>query len=101
MSKRLLILYSLTLGSLIITGCSTKNDTPHENGYTYHAIYFGQGLSSDFKQGIRDGCETARGIYTKSHKRFNNNIDYYNGWFLGRNKCRHLLKVDENGDLIL
>jgi hypothetical protein len=73
----------------------------HLTGYTYHGIYFGKHLSDTYKYGIRDGCETSRGVYTKSHHLFNSDNDYYNGWFIGRNRCRELLQIDENGDLIL
>ena len=48
-----------------------------------------------YKAGINDGCTTAKGNYKKSHKRFNTYTDYKDGWFLGRNRCKHLLVVDE------
>jgi hypothetical protein len=86
---------------LLISGCHSKKPAKKREVYTYRKISFGKHLSSAYKHGIRDGCETSRGIYTKSHRLFNNNIDYYNGWFSGRNRCRHLLKINENGDLIL
>jgi hypothetical protein len=92
----------LLSGILLFTGCNSSHSTPaHKEGYYYRGIFFGKNLSSPFKRGIRDGCETSRGVYTKSHKLFNQNIDYYNGWFKGRNKCRNLLRIDSNGDLIL
>ena len=99
-----LILNTFTTGVfLFLTACTPSSR--HEmfrpkSGYQYSGIYFGKHLSPLLKRGIDDGCETAKGFYTKSHTLFNNEIDYYNGWFLGRNKCRHLLKLDENGDLI-
>ncbi len=85
----------------LITGCGSSKHLSHSKEYYYHNIYFGRGLSTDFKKGIQDGCETSRGVYTKSHKAFNNSNDYHNGWFTGRNKCRGLLKIDEDGNLIL
>ncbi len=42
---------------------------------------------SIYKRGYQDGCKTAHGNYSKSHTLFNNNLDYHEGWFTGRNKC--------------
>jgi hypothetical protein len=72
-----------------------------KGGYTYRGVSFGRHLSALSKKGINDGCDTARGVYTKSHTLFNQTDDYYEGWFIGRKRCRNLLKIDENGDLIL
>jgi hypothetical protein len=84
----------------MITACTSRTIPPEEGGYYHQGIYFGANLTRSYKKGIRDGCKTARGFYTKSHYLFNNNSDYANGWFLGRNRCRGLLKINENGDLI-
>lgn len=89
MAKSIFFVASLSL----FTACTSDQLPIHENGYYYNDIFFGINLSSDYQKGIRDGCTTAKGNYTKSHRLFNNNHDYNNGWFLGRNKCRHLLVV--------
>jgi hypothetical protein len=91
----------LSASILLLSGCNSGESAKKRETYIYRGISFGKHLSPAYKHGIRDGCETSRGLYTKSHRLFNNNIDYYNGWFTGRNRCRHLLKIDENGDLIL
>lgn len=93
-----LTIFGLTI---LLTSCANRSSADPKKSYTYRGIVFDGSFSADAKAGIRDGCETARGVYTKSHNRFNNSNDYYNGWFLGRNKCRKLLRIDENGDLIL
>lgn len=85
----------------LLGACHTKQLPPSKGGYKYHNIYFGSHLTMHYKEGIQDGCNTAKGIYTKDHWLFNNSNDYNHGWFLGRNKCRKLLKIDKNGDLIL
>ena len=89
----------LTTATFFLLAC---NNTPSNipDGFYYHHIYFGRSLTTMRKEGIKDGCETARGFYTKSHWNFNNRPEYYKGWFLGRKKCRHLLRIDDNGDLI-
>jgi hypothetical protein len=78
-----------------LTGCSPEKKSVHETGYYHSGIYFGKKFSVNYQQGIADGCSTSKGVYTKSHTLFNND-DYYNdGWFLGRNKCRHLLVIED------
>ncbi len=83
-------------GSLLLFNACSPNEAPvNEGGYYHSGIYFGTNFPSNYKKGIQDGCTTAKGNYKKSHWLFNNNKDYNNGWFLGRNRCRHLLVVDD------
>lgn len=80
---------------LIITGCGTSKVPVSQGGFYHSDIYFGSHFSSPYQQGIADGCTTSKGDYKKSHTLFNNNRDYNSGWFLGRNRCRHLLIIRE------
>jgi len=61
---------------IIISGCSHEPSFQISNNDIY-------------KKGYDDGCKTANGIYTKNHKLFNDNLDYHEGWFSGRQKCNH------------
>jgi len=85
----------------IFNACTPSTIPKNEGGFYDNGIYFGQNLSSSYQKGIQDGCRTSKGAYTKSHLKFNKNQEYNDGWFLGRKKCKYLLKIDENGDLIL
>ncbi len=85
----------LFLALFVISACSQKEIPVDEGGYYYSGIYFGSNFSKASQKGIKDGCSTAKGTYTKSHWSFQNNKEYADGWFLGRNKCRHLLIIDE------
>jgi len=79
------------------TGCTSAKIPVSEEGYYHSGIYFGKQHFSDiYEKGIKDGCTTAKGYYAKSHTLFNNNKDYHDGWFLGRNKCRNLLAIEKN-----
>ena len=40
-----------------------------------------------FQQGAKDGCDTAKGEYTKDHSAFKQDQQYNDGWFYGRKKC--------------
>ena len=77
------------------TGCSPKKEPAPQRGYYHSGIYFGKNFSANYQQGIADGCTTSKGVYTKSHTLFNNDQNYNNGWFLGRNRCKHLLVIED------
>ena len=85
----------------LFLGCSSQQVPESQGGFTHSGIYFGKNFTPRYQQGIVDGCTTSKGKYTKSHQLFNSDIDYNNGWFLGRKRCKKLLKLDENGDLVL
>jgi len=86
---------------LLLQACSQKKISPAQGGYYYNGIYFGSHFTMHYKDGIEQGCITAKGSYKKDHWLFKHSKDYKTGWFLGRNRCRHLRKIDENGDLVL
>ena len=96
---RLQITFLLFL--VFFSACSTSSTPLAKENFYHCGIYFGTNLTPNAKKGIIDGCKTSKGIYAKSHTLFNNNNAYYNGWFLGRKKCKKLLKIDKNGELIL
>lgn len=85
----------------LFTGCKPNHLPPSKGGFTHSGIYFGAHFTDIYKKGVKDGCKTSKGKYTKSHWSFQNKQDYVDGWFLGRNRCKDLLKINKNGDLIL
>ncbi|MEA1953501.1 MAG: hypothetical protein U9O24_03830 [Campylobacterota bacterium] len=92
-----LIKSTIVIGSfLLLNGCGPSNVPEKEGGYYHNNIYFGKDLSPSYKKGIKDGCTTSNGRYKKSHYLFNNDIKYSDGWFIGRNKCRHLLVLESD-----
>jgi hypothetical protein len=94
--------YILSITALLLFNACTSAEIPEsDGGFYYNEIYFGQNLSPSTQKGISDGCQTAKGKYTKLHSKFNQNNEYNNGWFLGRKRCSHLLKIDDKGDLLL
>jgi len=88
----------LMLGTtlLVLENCGASRVSASQGGFTHSGIYFGKHFPADYQQGIADGCTTAKGYYEKSHTLFNTSLDYNNGWFLGRKRCRHLLVIEEN-----
>ena len=96
MSYKKTIKIILSIITVSLFSACTSNQVPiSEGGYYYSNVYFGTNFPRNYKKGIRDGCTTAKGTYKKSHWLFNNNNDYNNGWFLGRNRCKHLLVIED------
>ena len=85
------------IGSVLfyLTGCSSGKESVNQYGYHHSGIYFGKNFSANYQQGIMDGCTTSKGRHTKSHTLFNNDQNYHDGWFLGRNRCKHLLIIGD------
>ena len=75
MTKTTLILVSV-LGGLILAGCGNSD-----------AVHAPISKSPTFLQGQHDGCETAKGEYTKNSDLFQADEEYHNGWFYGRQQC--------------
>jgi len=94
--KKFISLLFMGCTSFYIIGCGEKSHSSVKDGYYHNGIYFGKNFPGTYKRGIRDGCTTAKGTYKKSHKLFNNDQHYNDGWFLGRNRCRHLLVIEND-----
>ncbi len=84
--KILLTTTSIAIG-LLLTAC-TSSGVSLENAYIYNDINFGSDRDTSFKHGVRDGCRTSDGDYTKDHNLFNNNASYKVGWEDGRLQCK-------------
>ncbi len=79
----------------IINGCGNNNKLDLGNCgdgyYCYKNINFGKTRGADYEKGIRDGCTTAEGEFTKDYSMSSSSKDYYDGWILGRSKCKQKL----------
>jgi len=88
----------LTLGSLfftstvLFTGCNEVPDLDGVSSSTGDFIYKGHDFGADrdveYKQGVKDGCKTSSGDYTKNHALFNGENNYHAGWEHGRLHCK-------------
>ena len=82
----------------ILVGCSNSSNPAlslencGKNGnFCYKGINYGPVKSEMFKRGIKDGCRTAEGFFTKNYYLSSSNKDYYNGWIEGRSHCKQIL----------
>ena len=59
--------------------------------FCYNHINFGKSRGKDYEAGIKDGCKTGEGTFTKDYSMSSSSKDYYDGWILGRSKCKQIL----------
>ena len=78
----------LSIGSILIFSACVGSPKVGKNDFVYKGYNFGANRGIDYQQGIKDGCRTSSGDYTKNHKRFNNNQNYHMGWGNGRLHCK-------------
>jgi len=76
-----------------LAGCASS--APHctpssvRKGYfCYGGINFGKVEDPLYKQGIRDGCQTGKGNFSKDYRLSRNSELYRQGWIRGRTLCR-------------
>ena len=79
----------------VLVGCSNSSSaipsTCQEGMYCYKNINFGKSEGADFEKGVRDGCHTAEGDFTKDYSMSSSSKTYVDGWMLGRSKCKQIL----------
>ncbi len=95
MRKRVVLSLVSVVASFFVVGCgNSKNLTPkncQSNMYCYKNINFGVSRGSSWEKGIRDGCKTGEGEFTKDYYASSTDKNYYDGWILGRSKCKQIL----------
>jgi len=61
-------------------------------GYFCHQGYnFGKKLGVAYRQGVKDGCRTANGYFTKNYGLSGSNEAYIKGWDKGRATCKLMI----------
>ena len=85
-----LLTTTVIAAGFFLSACTSSALPPLASGdtYIYNGVNFGVDRNADFKHGVRDGCRTSDGEYTKNHTLFNNNESYKVGWEDGRLQCK-------------
>jgi hypothetical protein len=97
MSRSVRLLLSVSAITFFIGGCAESSgslslDSCGKNGNFCHKnINFGPSRGVDYEMGIKDGCTTAEGTFTKNYYMSGKSKDYFDGWILGRSKCKQIL----------
>jgi hypothetical protein len=83
------------LGPFIIglAGCASSAsrctpDSVRRGYFCYGGINFGKVEDPLYKQGIRDGCRTGKGDFSKDYRLSGSSELYRQGWTRGRTLCR-------------
>jgi len=81
----------LLVSALCFTGCNEVPDmdsiSASGSDFLYRGHDFGPNRDADYIQGVKDGCKTSDGDYTKNHTLFDTENDYRTGWEHGRLHC--------------
>lgn len=80
-------------GTLFFTGCGEVPDLDNSvsassGDFVYRNHNFGSNRDAEYRKGVKDGCKTSDGDYTKNHTLFNAENDYRAGWEHGRLHCK-------------
>lgn len=72
-----------------IQTCTNKHT---KAGFFCHQGYnFGPNRTEAYKSGVRDGCRTANGTFTKNYSFSSTSKEYVAGWRSGRATCKLIL----------
>ena len=63
-------------------------DGSHSDNYYHHGHDYGEKRNYTYRRGVRDGCDSARGDWTKDNHKFKHNHHYKDGWKSGHRRCR-------------
>jgi len=97
MNSRIKVLLSVSSALLLISGCAESGGSlsmascKQSGNFCYKNINFGATRGIDYEMGIKDGCKTGEGYFTKNYYMSSKSRDYFDGWILGRSKCKQVL----------
>ncbi len=78
--------------AVILGGCASSVPCSPEairsGSFCYDGHDFGRNIDPDYRQGVRDGCETGKGYFRKDYALAHRSAEYIQGWIKGRTVCR-------------
>jgi len=96
LTKGTLLAASLSI-VIFLSGCVSPapNIVPGEEDFIYRGHDFGPDRDAAYRQGVKDGCRTSDGDYTKNHAAYETEESYHMGWEHGRLHCKGASKKSE------
>jgi hypothetical protein len=95
MRKIVVLSLASAICTMLVTSCAPRGgtiDAPCQKGmFCYKNINFGVSKGKYFEKGVKDGCKTAEGTFRKDYYYSSRDKNYYDGWILGRSKCKQIL----------
>jgi len=76
--------------AMLLSGCVSSESSIAAGGddFIYRGHDFGPDRNAEYRQGVKDGCRTSDGDYTKNHASYETNESYHDGWEHGRLHCK-------------
>ena len=77
-------------GALVgaVAVAASHSDGSSTDNYYHHGHDYGEKRNYNYQRGVRDGCDSGRGRWTKDHYRFKHDYHYKDGWRAGHRRCR-------------
>jgi len=97
MNNKVKLFLTLSVATLFINSCAQSGpglsleDCKKNGNFCYKNINFGPTRGIDYEMGIKDGCKTGEGEFTKNYYMSSKSKDYFDGWIVGRSKCKQIL----------
>jgi hypothetical protein len=88
--KKSTLLVIAVTAAVFLSGCvsSAPGVVPGEEDFIYRGHDFGPDRDAAYRQGVKDGCRTSDGDYTKNHAAYETGESYHTGWEDGRLHCK-------------
>jgi len=88
-TKDTVLIISAT-AAILLSGCVSSEESiaPGSEDFVYRGHDFGPDRDAEYRQGVKDGCRTSDGDYTKNHVSYKTNESYHAGWEHGRLHCK-------------
>jgi hypothetical protein len=88
--KKGTLLVIAATAAIFLSGCvsSESSIAPSGDDFIYRGHDFGPDRDAGYRQGVKDGCRTTDGDYTKNHAAYKTEESYHMGWEHGRLHCK-------------
>lgn len=65
-----------------------NSDGSHKNDYYHNNHNYGENRNYSYRQGVREGCDSASGRWNQDGNRLDRDKSYKNGWEAGYRRCK-------------
>ncbi len=74
-------------GVAAIAVVASNTDGSNQDNYYHHGEDYGENRNYSYRDGVRAGCNSARGQWDRNYNRFSNDSNYRYGWEHGKRQC--------------
>ena len=66
---------------------ASHTDGSSKDNYYHHGQSYGENRNYSYRDGVRAGCNSARGQWDRNYNRFSNDSNYRYGWEHAKRQC--------------